>query len=291
MNRILFTVLALLALSTAQAGQPIDQRLKADADSTVVVSNVKGEIRIEAWARDEVHLTGELGEGSEELHVSESKHEVRIEVRVPRNTRHVDESLLHLRVPAGVSVEVQSVSARIEIAGLAGRRISTGSVSGDVHVDARSEEISLRTVSGDIDFRGQTERASLNSVSGDIYGNGLRGELRATTVSGEVLLEGQAISNGRFESVSGDLDLGLVLAEGSRIEVDTLSGDANLRLPEQVSARVQVETFSGSIRSGQGEVQSARHGPHQRLDFVAGDGDGAIRIETFSGNVRISTDR
>ena len=282
-----FGAMILLLVSGGCAAEEIDQRWPADADTLVIVKNVKGEIHVEGWAQDEVHLTGRLGQGSRELDVSRSGNQIRIEVIVPRRGDQAEESVLYLQIPAAASVEAESVSARIEISGLEGRAIRAASVSGDVDVDARSEQLDIETVSGDVELRGRSHRSRLGTVSGDIDAEGVAGELAVNTVSGEVLMRVGAITDGRFESVSGDVEIDGSLAPNGKLAIESLSGDVDLNLPADLSARCTVETFSGSIRSDRGEVRSARHGPHKSLEFLAGDGDGSIRVESFSGTVRI----
>ena len=282
------TGLALLVSSLpAGAGTPIDERWEADADTLVRVGNVKGEIRVEGWDRDEVALTGELGDGSRPLELDTAPGQIRIEVSIPRSANGVEDSVLFLQVPRGASVEAEGVSASIEIEGLDSRQISAEAVSGDVEVEATVENLELKSVSGDVEFEGSAERSRAETVSGDIDMTGIGSELRLTTVSGEVLLSAGALSKGRLETVSGDIELETGLAEGGDLVIESLSGDVDLDLPSEASMRCEVESFSGSIRSDRGEVKKARHGPRQSLAFRVGDGSGRIRIESFSGDVRI----
>ncbi|MEM9302390.1 MAG: DUF4097 family beta strand repeat-containing protein [Pseudomonadota bacterium] len=282
-------LLACLVATGATAGESIDRRMDADADTLIKVSNVKGEIVIEGWDRDEVHLTGEIGEGSRDLEVSASDRQVRIEVSIPRNARAVEDTILYLSIPAGASVEAEGVSASIEIEGLDNRSISAQSVSGDISVEARTRALEVEAVSGDIEFEGRATAAELTTVSGDVDVEGIRGALSVNSVSGEILVRGGELRKGRFESVSGDLELFARLADDTDIVVESLSGDVDIELPASLSARLEAESYSGKIRSDRGEVRKARHGSQQSLDFTMGDGDGRIRIESFSGDVRIET--
>lgn len=279
--------LAALTVNPAWAGEALDRRFATGPAPLVRVTNVKGEIQVTAWDRDEVKLTGELGEGSGELLVEEAPGRLRIEVDVPRNRRAVEDTVLHLMVPVGASIEAEAVSASIDIAGVAGSTVVAHAVSGDLDLEVEAATLDLKTVSGDIDLAGAARRTRLNSVSGDMDVEGLTGDLAVTTVSGEVLLRADLLSSARFETVSGDLELAVDLADGGELLIESLSGDIDLVLSERLSARGELESFSGSLRSDWGEVRSARYGPHQSLEFTAGDGSGRIRIETFSGDVRL----
>ena len=61
-----------------------------------------------------------------------------------------------------------------------------------------------------------------------------------------------------------------------------------MAVPASTSARFRVETFSGSIKSEFGSAaRSDEYGPGMELDTTVGDGDAQVRIESFSGTVKI----
>ena len=289
MKRIaLFLAAAVLPLA-ALAATPIDETRELAPDGTVSVENVAGEITVEGWDRNEVHLTGSLGDNAERLEIDGSTSALRIAVKYPNNTRRIDETTLNLRVPAGASLEIQAVSADVEIAGMDGGRIDASSVSGDVEVDARAERVELQSVSGDIGFSGETRRLSAEAVSGDIVLRGVSGEVELSSVSGNLDLEGGEVTRGRFETVSGSLEASLAVTPGGKVTVESMSGDVTLRVPPGQAGTFEAQTFSGDIRSDFGSVDRSSRGPGSRLNHTAGDGDASIRVESFSGDVRIDS--
>jgi len=145
--------LCTLAPLTAWAGDSIDQSWSVDADVRISVENIVGEIEIEGWGRNEVQLTGELGDSVDELEIDESGSHLQIAV-VNRDQRNIDETVLILRVPEGATIEAIAVSADIEISGLDNDKLTASSVSGNVEVQARSQCVSLESVSGDVSFSG-----------------------------------------------------------------------------------------------------------------------------------------
>ena len=74
------------------------------------------------------------------------------------------------------------------------------------------------------------------------------------------------------------------------MEGETLSGALTLHLPRATSASLHVETFSGDIDSPAGKVHREEHGPGKSLDARIGDGRGEIKLESFSGDVRVVLD-
>lgn len=281
---------ALLLTSTCLlAGRAIEERRDVNPDALVIVKNVKGEIRIDAWDQSAVEITGDLGAGSRELAITGNQSRLTIEVEVPRNARNVEETVLYLQVPTGVSLEVESVSAEVDIRGMRSQRIRANAVSGEITVDAHTQELELTVVSGDIEFSGHASSADLSSVSGDIDVRDIVGEIAVSTVSGEVLLRARELEDARFESVSGDFEIDATLAADAMMSIESLSGDVDLSLPNGESYQCEAETYSGRIRSDRGSVQESKHGQHKRLSFTSEGGDGRVRIESFSGDIRITS--
>ena len=281
----------LVSPAFAAAAENIDERRNMPADGTVTVSNVAGEISITTWDRNEIHLTGDLGNGSE-LEIKESSKGIQIEV-ISRDRDHFgfgdryDETDLELVIPAGASIVASGISADITITGSRGESVAAESVSGDVDVEARVQRIELSSVSGDVEFEGSSSRSWVESVSGDIELRGVSGEVSVSLVSGDLDLDSSPVSRGKFESVSGTLNLSLSVAEGGRLTVESMSGDVILSLPGEQSGEFSAQTFSGDIRSKFGEAKQESHGPGSHLKHVSGDSGSVIRVETFSGDIRI----
>lgn len=284
-------IIALCALSplAVWAGGSIDQSWSVDSDVRISVENVAGEIEIKGWGRDEVKLTGKLGESVDELEIDESGASLQITV-VNRDQRNIDATVLLLRVPEGANVEAFAVSADIEISGLENEKVTASSVSGDVKVQVKSQWVSLESVSGDVGFSGQTSRISAESVSGDIDLSGISGHVEATTVSGDVELEVGMMDSGKFETVSGDIEISVELSASGRLSAESMSGDVLVSLPASQSGLFKAQSFSGRISTDFGSVSKAKHGPGSHLKYAAGNDGAEIRLESFSGDIKLQAD-
>jgi DUF4097 and DUF4098 domain-containing protein YvlB len=285
---LIITLFALVPLS-GWAGEPLDQRWTVDARVRVSVENVAGKIEIQGWDRNEVHLTGKLGDSADELEIDVTDSVLQITV-VNRNERDIDETLLRLKVPEGANIDASAVSADIEISGLNNEKLTGTSVSGDVEVQAKSQWVSLESVSGDVGFRGQTARVSAESVSGDIELSGISGDVEATTVSGDMALEAGMMDSGKLETVSGDIRISTELSASGRLSAESMSGDVTLSLPASQAGLFRAQSFSGRINTDFGSVTRAKHGPGSHLKYSAGDGGAEIRVESFSGNIKLKRD-
>ncbi|NIP16942.1 MAG: DUF4097 family beta strand repeat protein [Xanthomonadales bacterium] len=270
----------------AAAEGVVEERRAMAGDGTVTVINVAGEISISTWDQPEVKLVADLG-NDQELKVSENSQGVRFEVVHVGFVNDHDEADLELLVPEGASVVAEGVSSDINIKGCKGKSLTAESVSGDVTVEAEVARADLSSVSGDVEFGGAAKRTTAESVSGDIELDGVSGEVSVTTVSGDAVMGAGLVERGQFETVSGTLQLHFAAADGGRVTVQSMSGDVVLTLPEGQSADFNAQTFSGDIESAWGEVAHESFGAGSHLKHAEGQGGAQIRVESFSGDVRI----
>jgi DUF4097 and DUF4098 domain-containing protein YvlB len=284
-------VIAMLALAplAALADQSVDERWDIDASANISIENIAGQIEIRGWDRKEAHLTGVLGDSVDELEVNASNSGLQITV-VNRDERNIDSTELKLMVPHGASIDATGVSADISVSGLDNEKLTASSVSGDVEVNATSQRVSIESVSGDVDFSGQTKRISAESVSGDLDLTGIAGEIAASTVSGDMELQAGLIESGKLETVSGDITVDGELSGNGKLGAESMSGDVTISLPADQSGVFKAQSFSGRISTDFGSVDHQKHGPGSHLKHVAGNGGAEVRVESFSGNIKLIHD-
>jgi len=284
----LMAVLAALLPLAAAADESIDKQWDLDAHAMVSVENTAGSIEIQGWQRNEVHLTGKLGDNVRNLEVNQSDSGLEITV-VNRHERNVGDTRLVLQIPAGATLEATGVSADIDIKAMKNAKLTAKTVSGDVDVEASSDWLSLKSISGDLKFSGASSRVSADTVSGDIGLSGVRGELGVTTVSGDVELAAGKLDSCKLETVSGDIRLEASVSDTGRLSIESMSGDVNLRLPAGQRGQFKAQSFSGDIGTDFGSVERARHGPGSDLKYNAGGNTAELRIESFSGNISLKS--
>lgn len=293
-----------LAMSVAAAGQalaatPINETRPLDPDGRVEIENLKGRIEIRAWDRPEVKIEGSLGEGVEKLEITGDRNRLAIRVKYPRGgsgrgflsgTDRSEPTILRLMVPLRAGLEIDAVSADIDVNGVASSLLSIDSVSGDITVAAAPRRAQIESVSGDLQLTLNSGQVGVESVSGDVQLRGrLDGELKVETVSGDIMVDTMGSNVRRYagSSVSGDMRIDTALAAGGRLMVDSVSGDLDLQLPRTLSARVQGESFSGTLAAPGATINRPRHGPGSSFEHRYGNGDGEISMETFSGDARL----
>ena len=186
--------------------------------------------------------------------------------------RDSEPTTLEITVPQRASLDIESVSADIDVQQMAGRKLSASSVSGAVVVTASSPgEASFENVSGDLTLRITSNKVNAETVSGEIkLQGGLAGDVQLESVSGNISLVAPALNKLQVSTVSGDARLRAALKPSAEVKAETLSGVLELSLPANTSARLHAETFSGDIRSPAGKVAREEHGPGKSLDTTFG---------------------
>lgn len=302
MNARFLPLLLLIPIAVQAAVKPIDERRSVDPDAHIELSNVRGLIKVEAWDQSEVEVGGYLGEGVEGLVIEGDVEHLSIRIEYPRGGNGgwfgwwggepAGDSELRVKVPRGASLEVESVSAEIEVVGVAGEEIGIESVSGSVKLDADPGVLEVETVSGAQRLRTTAREVRVETVSGSIEVAGEGPEsLRAESVSGDVELRLAGVAGTvSAETVSGDLQLSFAQPVDQRARAESMSGAVEIHLPRASSARLSASSFSGSIDSDAGEVERKAYGPGASLEHVLGNGEADISLESFSGRIRIHLD-
>ncbi len=243
-----------LAPVPALAGT-VNYNHSAAPDASVYVEIVSGSIRVTAWEKNEVSVTGTTGPDVSELAVAGSDRNLRISLDVEhRNGRNHDISAdLAIMVPRGASVNVETVSAPVTVEGTAG-------------------EVRVESVSGDLTVGGAPRGVELQVVSGRI-------RLRATG----------PVERFEAESVSGDIEFEGGLGKGAVLSAETVSGRVTLRLPSATAADFDLSTFSGSIQNdfGPQAEQASKYVPSKELSFSTGGGGADVTVESFSGGITL----
>jgi len=297
MNTRNLLLLALIAPGFAHGGTPIDQTRAVDKDARIEITNVKGLVRVGVWDKPEVHVTGTLGSGSRGLTLEGSGSHLEVKVEGPDESKgwfhwgsdaRMEDSRLELQVPRQAALEINVVSADVDVGETAGRSVKVDSVSGRIKLATRASRLEVDAVSGDVEFDGKADDTHIETVSGDIRARNVGSEAHAETVSGNIRIEsGEPLRNIDASSVSGDIDIRGGLAGGGRVHVESMSGDIRLRVPGNLSAHLEADSFSGRLKSDFGTVEKPEHGPGSHLDTRVGSGDGRISLESFSGDVTV----
>ena len=293
-NPVLLASLLLLS-PMVMAATPIDQTRPLDPTGRIDIENLKGRIQVRAWDRAEVQVSGTLGDGVEKLIVEGDRQRLVVKVQYPKSSgwggNKTGPTDLQLMVPVRAELEIDSVSANVDVSGVAPARLSIDSVSGDVAVaGAAPREVDVETVSGNVHMTVNSNDVEVQSVSGDLVLRGrMAGEIKTETVSGDidVVVNGETVHELTANTVSGDADIRTGLARGGEIKLESVSGDLLLVMPKDTSAQVNGKSFSGDLKAPGASIIRPKHGPGASFTNRYGSGDGQVSIETFSGDAEL----
>lgn len=293
MTRYLAPILAglLLLPAAASASTPINESHPAQSDVHVRISNISGKVQVEVGDDDQVTVSGTLGAGNKPLRIEGERSRLSIQVEPEdngsRRGRNVGSSELLVRVPRAARVEVKTVSANVQVDGVAGSQAEIETVSGDVRYRADADRVHLKSVSGGLDGEGAGRVWNVATVSGRVRLPRSAGELRLESVSGGLEFNFSRAEQVRAETVSGRIRAEGELASTGSLAMQSVSGSIELRLSGSIDASIRGKTFSGAIDSEFGTPERSGIGGGHRLDTRVGNGTGEIRLESFSGRLTI----
>ncbi len=288
-------LLALLALAVpAAADKPVDETRQVAGDARISIESLSGQVKVTGWNRNEVKITGTVGDDTGGLAITGGGDELKIEVEIPEGRHSGNRDLdanLEISVPAGARIDLESVSSSAEVDGVSGMvRVET--VSGSIDVDGAPQSVHAESVSGTVRLVGSRGKVHAESVSGSVEIDGGEGEISASSVSGTITAEVGEIDRGRFETVSGEIRFQGALAPDGELTVEGHSGEIDIALPAGTSAAFRVETFSGDVDNRLSSDEARRtseYAPGKELEFTLGAGDGNVHVESFSGEVVLRT--
>ncbi len=279
------------------ARQRVDETRRASRGADIEIYNLAGSVRIIGWDRAEVQVTGTLGQGAEGLVFDSDGGDVYIEVEVPARGRRGEEELdrvygsdLEIRVPDRAHVEVDSLSASVEVIGVGGE-LTINTVRGRVKVDGSPRELNVDTGSGDIivDVGSATREIDLNSGSGSVELSAEGSEVSVETVGGNITVVGLRLRDTSLDSTAGSIHFTGDLVGTNDYDFESFNGNITLVVPADVSAAFEVSTFAGGIENDFGFAprSSERARVGKRLEFEVGDGAADVSIKTFNGSIEI----
>ena len=293
MGKILVTSVLALACSIAMpahAATPIDQTRPLDHRGRVEIDNLKGRGEVRGWDRAEVRVTGSLGDGVEKFVVEGDGNVLRVKAKYPSRSNRAEPTTLILQVPLRAELEIDTVSADIDVHGMASREMSLDSVSGDIMANGAPGRANVESVSGDIMLTFNSGNVDVSTVSGDVVLSGrLNGKVSLESVAGDVRVDskGERLSSFRAGTVSGDIRADMALADDGIVRMESVSGDLLLILPRGLSAQVAGESFSGDLKAPGAKIDREEFGPGSSFHQHYGAGKGEIRLESFSGDAEL----
>jgi DUF4097 and DUF4098 domain-containing protein YvlB len=284
--------MTLLIPTFSFAGDSVNETLSAESDGVVEIHNVRGDIKIIGWDKDEVSLSGELDDLTENL-VFESRGKVTlIKVEIPKkNINHGDGSNLVINVPKSNRVDFNGISTDLIVKDISGG-IDLRTISGDLDLSNLEKQISVNTISGDIRLKNSSGNAKIDTVSGEVEGNIDSKESSVNSVSGDVKLNFKEYNSLVVSSISGEIWISGQQLDSGKTSLSNVSGDITLAFNDKVNARAHISAGPGGEISNNLSSDKVKDifPNQQKLSMTLGDGSGRIKIGTVNGSITLRGD-
>lgn len=252
--------------------QRFEERFQVSTEPVVRLENVNGSIMVRPGADGEVFVAAVIENPDSYTHV---QIEQKPDGSIFAGTRYSAAGWLHpgpravdytVTVPAAVTLAVNGVNCRIDLAGLQG-------------------PITVRTVNGAVQISETAGELDLKSVNGTITGTKVSGPLTADTVNGRVNLADSHLPSAEVKTVNGNVELNTPTGAGP-YSFSTVNGNVRLNLADAPAGRVHFNSVSGRARLNQERMSGGRKFTH-----TIAEGGPDLHFKSVSGNLDLASDK
>jgi DUF4097 and DUF4098 domain-containing protein YvlB len=282
-TRIFTPIATLVALLMAGAALASAQELGSRAKSfpvskggTVEVSTGNGDIRVQAWNKNEVYVDVEGVDPDEldRLEMKQSGNTVLVKFR-PR-WRSGSDVRFNVSIPSEFNLELRTSGGDIGIKGAVKGKLKGSTSGGDIRLENVDGMIEMTTSGGDVECGIVQGDATLKTSGGDIRLERASGDVQVATSGGDIRV-GDVGKSLKARTSGGDIVIGDV---GGEVNASTAGGDIQVG---KVTGRAVLSTAGGDIKlkSASGTVEVKTAGGDLDLRGVTG----SIEGKTAGGNI------
>lgn len=286
--RVLSALVACGVATSAAAQQKVERRHHVTRDVYVRVNGSFASLRVTAWDRDSLLLSGDVPKGTRvDGGASEAPSKgVKYYLEGPAGAAATGK--LELFVPAGATVWAKAANATLEVAGVTGG-LDLNIVGGRITVSGTPRELNVESMDGAVTITGTPGWMRVKTASGAIVVNGGSPDAGFTTVSGTITARGGEYERARIESVTGNVVFGGTMRRAGSLTIDSHSGTIDLALPAKASLDIEATTIAGTILNNvtSRRPTPGREGRGEELSLGLGIGDARATLRSFKGNIRL----
>lgn len=249
------SIAAAALLSTAafaDVNEVIEKNYDFSDNGRIQLSNINGDVKINACDCSQVSLRAEITASSQEVRE-------RISINIEQSLDRINIKTKYKNKHNGWFRDAHShKNERSEVT-------YTLDVPNGVSLD------SIDLVNGDLDIKGVTGRLDADLVNGSLNTDGLTASTRVDMVNGNMTI--------RFDDLSNAKD----------IQLESVNGDIEVYLPSSADATIDAETVSGRISNEFGiEVIKHRY-VGSEMQGTLGNGDTRIKLENVNGRIAVKS--
>lgn len=270
------TLVSLAALLPLGAQAPLHRGFRVNADVAFRIVVPAGRVRVAAWDRDSVDVSGTLGKNSE-YHGGGSGAGAKmfVESRMLNQAVLADADLT-ITVPKRARLWVKMTMGTIEAAGGVGE-LELYTVGGSINVNGASGVISAESIDADVTVTRSSGATRVRTGKGKVRLQDVAGTLSVATVSGPVEMRGSVAPEARVETIGGSILLDVAHYGGMLVDLQTHSGDITIASPVKSLPQLDLVSREGNVTKPI-PVGSAKEGR-----VIARSFKGAINVKQGAG--------
>jgi hypothetical protein len=177
-------------------------------------------------------------------------------------------------------VEISAIDGklgkRVEISDQSGG-IDLRDIVGDVFIDDQYSKISLDNVKGSVEISSQSATVSADNISGDWKSKTEYSKISVTNLGG---------ANVSITNSSGAVDVHMI-AKPNTVAINNQYASVNLKMAKGFAGSYKLKSKYGSISSNL-SLEIDDLGGGQIASGTIGNGTGSLKIETESGNIKVT---
>ncbi len=239
-----------------------------------------GEIRVEAWDRDEVRLQADHGRRTT-IEVRQDEDEIEVDSSGRGMLGGIVDYVITL--PRSMNVALEGMFSDITVEGMQGE-VSAETLQGDIVIRGGNGRIDASSMTGRIRIEGASGMIEFESVAEDVRLVDVSGEIVGESVGGAIVIENAEATSVDVGSVGGRIDFSGPLTDGGTYFFGTHSGTINIDVPAGTGAEFSLASQHGSISA---DLPGApeRFERRRRTNFSVGGGGAIVEAETFGGRI------
>lgn len=283
---ILMAGLALaLAATPAFAQQKVARGGAIAPDAQIRIWNAAGSIRLIAWDRDSIAVTGDMHPGGGELLFAAGGGGAKIGVDGKGGAD------LEVRAPRSSTIWVKTASADILARDFSGA-LDLHSVTGTIRVEAKPRQLTVESMGGNLELDVIAPFIRARTGSGSIALRGSGKDVTLSTVDGGMHVVGTGFERGHVETIAGRILFEGSIAAKGWIDFQSHDGPIELRLPAKAGLNFRVSTYGGSLQSEFPLPKSAAGDVRGReVEFSTAGGGARVVIRTYKGAIVLRRQR
>jgi DUF4097 and DUF4098 domain-containing protein YvlB len=282
---LLMCLAGLFSLSlSVEAGQTGEKIIPVSNDPTLIIRSQSGWITIKSWARPEVRVAYTQYSSNVEVDIDQTKEKSGKISKIQVATHVLD----NLAPPEMIKVdylintpELYNLEIRTNLGGI---MVEPLQLKGKLVIDVVDAAVKLVGVNGSIDLRSVCSRMEITESGGTIQTHTVSGDIAfsrltsrdviAKTTNGNVFFDGAFLPNGNYD-------------------LSSTGGLIQIHCSEKESVEWNARTDKGVIESDL-PIRSKNHSSvpynkvgRQSLLGTLNSGESTVRLETFSGKIKI----